>query len=314
MNAVVTGATGFAGQPLVRRLLALGGQVTAVVRPGSPYRHSLPQDTRLTVVEADLDDFEQWPSILGGTRADVFYHLAWKDVRTGNRNDVTQVTNIEPAVKSVVLATDIGCRCWVGIGSQAEYGVLNRKISEHAPPNPTTIYGASKLAACMLTQITGRQVGIRTVWIRIFSAYGPGDRSKRLLDYVIEMLLEGRRPALTAGEQLWDYVYIDDVIEALVVVALANRASGIYNVGSGQAKVLRSVVEELRDMIDPRLPLGFGEKPYKADEVMHLEANIERIRKDTGWQPRTPLSQGLRALVDEYMKQGRPDDRVPARE
>jgi nucleoside-diphosphate-sugar epimerase len=314
MNALVTGATGFAGQPLVRRLLSHGGQVTAIVRPGSPYRNSLPQHTRLTIVEADLDDFEQWPSILGSSHADVFYHLAWKDVRTGNRNDVTQVNNIEPAVKSVALAREMGCGCWIGVGSQAEYGVLNRRISEDDPVNPTTIYGASKLAACMLAQIVGRQVGIRTVWIRIFSAYGPGDRSKRLLDYVIENLLERKKPLLTAGEQLWDYIYIDDVVEALVAVALAEQASGIYNVGSGQARVLRSVVEELRDMIDPHLPLGFGEKPYKADEVMHLEADIEKIIKDTGWQPSVPLSRGLRVLVDEYMRQGRPAVRVPARE
>jgi nucleoside-diphosphate-sugar epimerase len=304
MNAVVTGATGFVGRPLVRRLLGLGGRVTALVRKESPQRLSLPRNERLVVVEANLDDFDQWHALLAGTHADVFYHLAWKDVRTGNRNDVMQVTNIEPAVRSVVLAGDLGCSCWIGVGSQAEYGVLNRKISEDDPVNPTTVYGASKLATCMLSQIAGGQVGIRTVWIRIFSAYGPGDRSKRLLDYVIESLLEGKKPALTAGGQLWDYVYIDDVVDALIAVALAGSASGIYNVGSGEAKVLRSIVEELRDMIDAGLPLGFGEKQYKPDEVMHLEANIDKIRRDTGWQPRVPLSRGLRSLVDEYVNRG----------
>jgi nucleoside-diphosphate-sugar epimerase len=107
----------------------------------------------------------------------------------------------------------------------------------------------------------------------------------------------GERPKLTAGEQLWDYLYVGDAADALAALGFAEKISGIYNVGSGQAYLLRTIMEMVRDMINPAFPLVFGEKPYKAQEVMHLEANIDKITRDTGWYPRISLEEGLRNLI-----------------
>jgi nucleoside-diphosphate-sugar epimerase len=298
VNAIVTGATGFLGAALVARLLAAGGRVAVIARQDSPNLKRLPDHPSLLVVNGDFSDVGAWQEPLAGFTAEVFYHLAWNGVGNSYRNDPRQTANIEPSLETLRLARELGCRRWVGTGSQAEYGPLNRRISEIDPPEPTSLYGAAKAATCLLTQVLGKQLGIEPVWARVFSTYGPGDNSGWMLVDVIRQLLDGQRPALTPGEQLWDYLYVDDAADALFAMGKIENLSGIYNLGSGQSRTIRSIAEMARDLINPELPLGFGEIPYRPDQVMHLEADIDKLIKDTGWRPQVSLEAGIRNLVD----------------
>jgi nucleoside-diphosphate-sugar epimerase len=129
-------------------------------------------------------------------------------------------------------------------------------------------------------------------------------------------LLAGDRPALTLGEQRWDYLYVDDAVEALVGAALASDSTGVFNLGSGNAVAVRQIVEYVRDLIDPSLSLGFGELPYGAQQIMHLQADISRLHRATGWEPRVTLEQGLRTTVEwsraQLASQTRSGPLVPA--
>ena len=98
---------------------------------------------------------------------------------------------------------------------------------------------------------------------------------------------------------MWDYIYVDDAVAALCAV-LESQASGCFHLGSGTAVRLRGVMEQIRDFIDPALEIGFGEVPYAPDQVMHLQADIRRLRAATGWEPQIPLAEGLRRTVDWY--------------
>jgi nucleoside-diphosphate-sugar epimerase len=90
---------------------------------------------------------------------------------------------------------------------------------------------------------------------------------------------------------------VTDVAEALYEVAVTPSAYGVFNLGSGTGVTLHGVVEQIRDLIDPNLPLGFGEVPYRADQVTHLQADVRRLREATGWAPRTALDDGLRRTI-----------------
>jgi nucleoside-diphosphate-sugar epimerase len=298
VNAIVTGATGFLGAALVARLLASGGKVAVIVRRDSPNRKRLPNHPALLVVNGDFDDVGAWREPLAGFSAEVFYHLAWSGVGNRYRNDPMQTANIEPTLETLRLARELGCGRWVGTGSQAEYGPLNRRISEKDLPEPTSLYGAAKAATCLLTQVLGEQLGMETVWARVFSTYGPGDNSGWMLVDVIRQLLNGQRPALTPGEQLWDYLYVDDAADALYAMGKCEHLSGTYNLGSGQSQTIRSIAEMARDLINPQLPLGFGDIPYRPDQVMHLEADIDKLTKDTGWRPQVSLESGIGNLIE----------------
>jgi UDP-glucose 4-epimerase len=110
-------------------------------------------------------------------------------------------------------------------------------------------------------------------------------------------LLRGECPQVTAGEQLWDYIFAADAAAAVALVSDHTQATGVFNLGSGSTATVRSIIEKVRNLIDPRLPVGFGEVPYRPDQVMHLEADISRLTA-LGWRPRVSLADGVARTVD----------------
>ena len=125
-----------------------------------------------------------------------------------------------------------------------------------------------------------------------------------MLPSVILALLRGEKPALTLGEQRWDYLYVEDAVDAIWRAATTSSAQGVFNLGSGEAHTIKSIVERVRDLIDHNLPLGFGEVPYRPDQIMHLQADISRLKQVAGWSPQVSLDEGLRRTVDWFGENG----------
>lgn len=301
MRVFLTGATGFLGSHVVEFLLRDATEVAILMRPESdPWRLGGPR-SQVRVVHGDLSDSSAWAAALARFAPDVFLHLGWHGVGNAHRNDERQIdANVLASVATARLAKQVGCRAWVGLGSQAEYGPQSQTISESASTNPTTVYGAAKLAACHLCRATLASSNVRFAWLRLFSSYGPKDHPEWMIPYLINTLMAGRKPSLTACEQLWDYLYVADAAEAVARVARCEEAQGVFNLGSGRAVPLRSIVETVRDLVAPEMPLGFGEVPYRPDQVMHLEADVSRLHRLTGWNARTVLAEGMQRTVEWF--------------
>jgi nucleoside-diphosphate-sugar epimerase len=298
MRVLLTGASGFVGSHLLR-LLATDGrhEVAALLRASSGTWRIADLLPSVNRIEGDLDDLEPSRGRFAAFAPEVVIHLAWKGVGNTARNDVAQAENIPHTLSLVRLAHEAGAKAWVGLGSQAEYGPTEGPIREDAPTRPMTLYGAAKLATGMFAGQLCRDLGMRFAWLRLFSAYGPMDDSGWMIPSLIQQLLRRERPLLTAGTQLWDYLYVADAARAIAQVALTPQASGMFNLGSGRPETIRSVAERIRDAIDPKLPLGLGEVPFRPDQVMHLEADIGRLRATTGWSPEIDLNEGLRRTI-----------------
>ena len=146
--------------------------------------------------------------------------------------------------------------------------------------------------------------GVGFTWLRLFSAYGPADTPQWMIPYTILTLLKRQKPALTLGEQRWDYLYVEDAVRAIWRAAISPEARGIVNLGSGEAYGIRSIAERIRDLIGPDLPIGFGEVPYRPDQIMHLQADISRLKEATGWAPQVSLDDGLRRTVEWFKENG----------
>jgi UDP-glucose 4-epimerase len=304
MRALVTGATGFVGSHLTELLVRHGHAVAILRRPGSdPWRlrDVLPA---VTDIAADLADVGAAEPAVAAFAPDVVFHLAWHGVGNRHRNDEDQIDrNLTASIGVLRLAARCGCRTFVGLGSQGEYGPRNRTMDESEPTEPTTLYGVAKLCTYLLCKQLAARHEMRFAWLRLFSSYGPKNDPNWMVPYLIRSLLARERPALTAGEQVWDLIHVADAAEAIYRVAATPAAEGVYNLGSGEAHTIRSIVERIRDLIDPSLPLGFGEVPYRSDQVMHLRADVSRLRAATGWVPATDLDRGLRGTVDYYRQE-----------
>jgi len=233
---------------------------------------------------------------------DVVFHSAWHGGNSYQyQNDTSQIySNLYGSFDLLQIAKEAGAQRWIGLGTVAEYGKYETVLTEDLRPVPNTLYGISKYSACMTTQKLCELNGIDFVWLRPFWTYGPYDDALRLLPSLMIALLREERPSLTLGEQLWDYLYVEDAVDAICRAGTMSSAHGIFNLGSGEAHSIRSIVERVRDLINPNLSIGFGEMPYRADQIMHLQADISRLQMATGWVPQVSLEEGLKRTVNWY--------------
>lgn len=296
MKMLITGAGGFVGAACVDAALAAGHQPLAVVRPGGNRQRLT--DMAVPVLPLDLADRAALDAAMAQHQPDVIVHAAWSGVSVAARHSKAQITdNIDTALALVEAAAANGVGKFIGIGSQGEYGLLSGKIAETALPVPTSLYGAAKLAVQVLAAQLCADAGMQFAWLRLFSTYGPHDNPNWLIPSLIEQMLDGQRPKTTEGRQLWDYLYIDDVAAAIVAVAERAEARGVFNLGSGQPVPVRQVVETIRDLAAPELALVFGEIPYRPDQVWHMEADIERLTRLSGFVPKVGLAAGLTRTI-----------------
>ena len=301
-KAIVTGATGMLALALMRRLTAEQYKIYAVVRPNSGRRANIPVQDNITVVECDLDNISALPEMIE-EKCNMFFHFAWDSTYGASRNDMdAQVRNIKASVEAVKAAHKLGCTTFLGAGSQAEYGRTEEKLSAETPTNPENGYGMAKLCAGQMTRVMCRELGIKHIWCRILSTYGPYDGKQTMVMSGILKMLAGERASYTKGEQQWDYLYCDDAAEAFYLAADKGVDGSIYCIGSGKTRPLSEYILAIRDAVDPTLSVGLGEVPYFENQVMYLCADISALTRDTGFVPKYSFEDGIKATV-EWVKQ-----------
>ena len=296
MKILITGAGGFVGAACVGAALAAGHQPVAVVRPAGNCQRLFGKEVE--ILPLDLADRTAINQAMAHHRPDVIVHAAWSGVFGAARHDKAQITqNMDVGLALVEAAAANPVGKFIGIGSQGEYGLLSGKIAETALPVPNSLYGAAKLAVQVLAAQLCADAGVQFAWLRLFSTYGPHDNPDWLIPSLITRMLDGQRPRTTEGRQVWDYLYIDDVAAAVLAVAEHPEATGVFNLGSGQAVPVRQIVEAIRDLTDPQLELVFGEIPYRPDQIWHMEADIARLTGLCGFRPKVTLGEGLSRTV-----------------
>lgn len=302
MKVFITGASGFVGSFFLRNLFSSGDYECSILlrNPKDAWRiqNILP---KAHVIIGDLDHLDTIEPELIDFYPDSFVHLAWNGVLGSERNEPSQWRNVISTMKLIELAKKLNVKNFIGLGSQAEYGPCENKIDELCLANPTTMYGVSKLATQQLSKKLCLEFDIRYVWLRLFSSFGPADNSEWLIPYLTKSLIAKESPRLTAAEQLWDYIYVEDVASAIRAVLESKDAEGIFNLGSGEAYKLRTIIEKIRNLVSPDFPLKFGEIKYRDDQVMHLEADISKLKSVTGWTPKVSIDLGLQKTVAWYL-------------
>ena len=298
-SAVITGPTGAIGTALCGLLAHKKIRVFAVVRPGSARSQHLRTMKGVEVVECDSAELRCLPEII--ETADVLYHFSWIKTTGSGRNDMdSQIRNIQYTLDACRAASALGCQVFIGAGSQAEYGRVDHALTADTPCFPENGYGMAKLCAGEMSRVECQKLGLDHIWPRFLSVYGPYDGENALIPILIRKLLNGEKMSLTAGKQIWDYLYADDAAEALFQMALYGKNGAVYPVGSGKGRPLKYYLETLRDSIDTSLPLGFDEVPYSDKQVMHLEADLSALMKDTGFKPKTDFETGIRKTIEYF--------------
>ena len=300
----LTGATSTIGTAIIRECLRNGTEIIAFVNRGSQNEKRIPDSSLVKKIYCSLDEMKTID--VSGLKAETFFHLAWMATNRTVRNNLPlQIDNIRFSLDSVFLAKKIGCNVYVGAGSQAEYGNVTDMLTENTFPKPETAYGMAKLCAGQMTRLECQSQGIRHIWARILSTYGPNTQDTTILNYTIHCLLHDKKPSLSNCEQIWDFLYVDDAARALLLLSENGKNGEVYNVSSGTARPLRDYIEIIRNKINPEAVIGYGDLAYGEGNVMHLEGDISKLKKDTGFIPTTQFEEGIAKTIswaEEYYK------------
>ena len=187
-SAVITGPTGAVGTALCRELAARGIRVYAVCRPHSARLSAVPAHPLISVVECDISALEGLTDLIP-QGADAFYHFAWAKTTGEGRNDMpAQIDNVRYTIDAVRVAAALGCRVFIGAGSQAEYGRVEGLLKPETPCFPENGYGMAKLCAGQMSRVEAAKLGLDHIWTRILSVYGPGDGAGSMISSVIAKL------------------------------------------------------------------------------------------------------------------------------
>lgn len=297
-KAVITGATGSVGRAIIDKLVQENVDVTVLYHDGSKRIDSVPTNRLIKKIRCSLDEMKDFtPS---ENDFDVFYHLAWAGTTGAARDDAElQLQNIEYTLDAVNLAKRMGCRKFIGAGSQAEYGLCDKPLTPDTPTFPFTGYGIAKLAAGRLGMLHCRNIGIDFAWIRILSVYGKYDPENSVIKLAIRKFTANEKAEFSKGEQLWDFLSARDAATAFYLVGGDDKhKEKTYCLGSGKAAPLREYIEKIHELCGSNSEIDFGAIPYSSNQVMFLQADISELTHDTGFVPSVSFESGIKELLD----------------
>jgi UDP-glucose 4-epimerase len=301
-NVLITGVSGFIGSYLLKEIIERNINKVAILLRSESDTYRVAKYLKKCKIfywngEYSIELSNQIRRFL----PDAWVHLAWKGVENDYTNDISQITyNIKQLNASLLLAKESGCKQYIGIGSQAEYGVKHKIITETDSTEPITVYGKAKLASRWISDAFCTANNMKWSWLRIFSTYGPLDNVSWFIPYLIKTFINSEIPDTTLCKQNWDYLYVEDAAKAILSV-IDREAIGIYNVASGKALLLKDIAERIKNKINPDLVINYGAKKYTENQIMHLEGNISKINQITGWKPQIEINKGLDKTIEYFL-------------
>lgn len=308
---IITGATGFIGANLTRRLLKEGHQIHLLVRPGyNPWRIQEIRDD-VCLHEVDFSDEQILSEVVKQIRPDWIFHLAAYGAYSWQTDLQEMVkTNIVGTINLMGACLKTGFETFINAGTSSEYGFKNHSPSENDYLEPNSHYAVTKASATLFCGYTGKTRGARIHTLRLYSVYGPYEEPKRFIPTLIILGLKGMFPALVSPDNAHDFVYIDDVIEAYLL--LANRtdqeAGAVYNVGSGIQTSIHEVVEVVRGVLgitaEPKWN-SLSNRPWDSNIWV---ADNRKIKNELGWQPKYTFEQGFRKTVNWFLSDPKLND------
>jgi len=295
-RVLITGATGFIGQHLVQRLVESGARTCAGVAPGEgPERFAglAAPDRRLTF---DLRDAEAVQAAVAETSPQIVVHLAAVGVTDPDVDpELALAVNAGGTLHLLEALREQDVQRVVLAGTCYEYGA--REATEGL--DPFNAYAASKVAAWAFGRMYWWAHGLPIVTVRPFQVYGPGQPDHTLVPVAIRTALAGADFPMTPGEQERDFIYVDDVVEGVLVAAEAPGLEGhSLDLGTGQVHTVYEVVKRIWTMTRAQGRILVGALPYRPGEVMHLVADADRTARLTGWRARVGVEEGLRRTIE----------------
>ena len=293
-NILIVGGTGFIGYHLAKKSLKKGWQVTSISSRSPRKKRYLPK------VKYILCDITKKKSLKKNIRKPFNYVV--------NLGGYVDHSNRKKTFESHY----IGCKnlteiflkkapiAFVQMGSSAEYGNVKSPQKENAKCNPKSVYGRAKLLSSIyLIDLFKKQKFPSTI-LRLYNTYGPRQDLNRFIPIIISGCIKNEKFPCSKGNQLRDFLHIDDVVDAILKSLTNKNAKGqIINLGSGKPRIIKNIIEYIKKILKGGYPL-FGKIKLRKDEILKVYPDINKAKNKINWKPKTSFKKGLKVTIDSF--------------
>lgn len=305
-NVVVTGAGGFLGRSLAVRLASRGAKVWAVVRELAEVPVEFEELAGIVVVRCDLENYSKLKSKIDCcTPPDALFHFAWAGTSGSSRADTSlQLANVEAACEAVRQARALHAGRFVFAGSIMEHECLQHVMKDGSNPGLGCIYSVAKLAADCMCKTVAASIDQPYVGLMLSNVYGPGELSPRFANTMIGRLLRGERLELTSCAQPYDFMYLDDALDAMEIVGENGERFKSYYIGNERQRALKEFVEIMQQEVNPSAELSFGSAPIDGIFLDYEGIDTEALSRDFFFRPKVDFPEGVRRTMlwlEEHM-------------
>lgn len=305
---LVTGAAGFIGSRLTHRLIKEGFEVGIIKREKSDTWRIKDILGKITTYDADLKDTEKISKVISEFKPDTIFHLATYYAVDHKPQEIPLMidTNILGTINLLEAAKESKVNLFVNTSSCFVYKESKDKLKETDDLKPLNLYALTKIHAEEACSYYSETYGLNTITFRIFPPYGPADNIRKLIPYIIKTLSDEETLKLTTGLQRWDFIYVEDIIDAyikLLKVTKLPEKHDIFNIGTGNTASIREIACQIKSITESKIEPEWGAIAHRQNEVWFTCADISKTKRFLNWEPGTHIEQGLKSTVEWFNHQ-----------
>lgn len=291
MKIFITGGTGFIGKHLVKKLKG-NRRHSLLLLSQEPLKE-------INFIKGNLGELNKWANEIERFKPDAAIHLAWESLP--NYDAETSIKNLKYGLDLISFLAKIGCKSFLSSGTCWEYGEQSGKLSEDMPLLPFNAFSAAKNALHWLGEEIARENNMEFIWTRIFYVYGPGQKETSLIPFLINSAKSGKIPEIKTPLAKNDFIFIEDVVDALAMLSQKCQASGVYNIGSGYSTSVQQIMETVYKIynIQPR----YKKVDISEKDSVNFWADISKIKKTINWKPEVRIEEGIYKTIQYYQNQ-----------
>lgn len=299
-KVIVTGANGFIGSSLIKKLVNNGIKVLAIdISYENP---RIPDCDEVFKLQVGLDDVEKLKALIPAGEYDAMYHLAWAGVNGSSKADPTvQLNNIQLGINCAQLCKAIGVKKLFCAGTVAEQAV-------HSLPNLTQtsggmMYGVAKHCAHLMLEDYCKNIGLQFVWMQFSNIYGVGNKTGNLVSYTLTELLKGNGATFGPAAQPYDFIYVDDLLEAVYRLGASETKQSCYYIGSGSPRILKEYLLKIGELAGMKDKVGIGIRPDDGIKYDFSMFDTSPLKEAVGDYVSTPFEEGIKKTINWLKEQ-----------
>lgn len=291
-KVLVTGATGFVGCHLVKKLVEQGIDVYAVCSVNSMNKNRLAEYKTVNIISCDIENIGKLPDIISERGFDTIYHLAWKGASGELRTNCNiQIDNIKWTSQLAEVACRLECKKIVVTGTVCENqcdAIIHKEIF-----SKSSYYLLAKKASYELLRMNCIQQNIELVWCTFYHPIGKYNKQEQLIANTIWKLITGKTPQFGSATQLFDVIAVEDLAQGLYLAGEKELHKDRYFIGSGEPRSLAEYLKKVRDIVNPNVELQFGKYPDDGLPMKKEWLDVKEFSAETGYEPRISFEEGV---------------------